>query len=103
MASTGFVCAGRCGGWPMPRELEAAGADLDRVHVLPVDLKPQASPAGEHGSPFKAAIKAIEGAIAALEVCRLVVIDPLWLSIGRTGAIWRWNLVATNGEQAKTA
>ena len=39
---------------------------------------------GDGGSFFRDTLKAIEGAIEALQDCRLVLIDPLRLSIGRT-------------------
>ena len=64
--------------------LEAAGADLGRIHVLPIDQRPTSSKRGEHSMPFKKTLSAIEDALAAMKNCRLVVIDPLRLTIGRT-------------------
>jgi putative DNA primase/helicase len=61
--------------------LEAAGADIERISVLAFD---PTGPARRDDSPFRALLKAIEGAIEELVDCRLVVIDPLRLSIGRT-------------------
>lgn len=65
----------------MRPRLEAAGADIQRVHVLAVDRE---APPRRDDSPFRAMLKTIEGAIEKLVDCRLVVIDPLRLSIGRT-------------------
>ena len=63
--------------------LEAAGADIERIHVLAVDpLAPARRE--DRDSPFQARLNAIEGALEELVDCRLVVIDPLRLSIGRT-------------------
>jgi putative DNA primase/helicase len=67
----------------MRPRLEAAGADIERIHVLNAN---GATPArrDDRDSPFQAMLKAIEGALEQLVDCRLVVIDPLRLSIGRT-------------------
>ena len=65
--------------------LEAAGAEIGRVHVLPIEPVPPPPKSGERGSPFRALLKALEAAVAAVEECRLVVIDPLRLTIGDAG------------------
>lgn len=67
--------------------LEAAGADISRVFVLPVDPVPPPALPGDGDSPFRGTLKALEAAVANLEDCRLVIIDPLRLSIGRAGTI----------------
>ena len=61
--------------------LEAAGADIRRMHVLPVAPSPPVPKPGER-SPFKKILKALEEALSRLAECRLVIVDPLRLSIG---------------------
>ncbi|HQU44910.1 MAG TPA: AAA family ATPase [Pirellulales bacterium] len=85
-ASVLLVASGdEVSGLMRPR-LEAAGADVDRVHVLPIGselycFKPQDP---KRGSLFRDVMKSIEEALAAISDCRMVVIDPLRLCIGRT-------------------
>ncbi|MGH7138143.1 MAG: hypothetical protein ACREHD_20525, partial [Pirellulales bacterium] len=53
--------------------------------MLPVDPAPPPPVRGDGGSPFRAMLKELEAATAALEECRLVIVDPLRLTIGQTG------------------
>ena len=62
--------------------LEAAGADVQRVHVLPIEPAPSVAKPGRD-STFKKWLKELGEAVAALPDCRLVLIDPLRLWIGR--------------------
>ncbi|HQU43483.1 MAG TPA: AAA family ATPase, partial [Pirellulales bacterium] len=70
----------------MRPRLEAAGADAQRIHALPIGpelycFKPHDP---KRGSLFREVLQSIEAGIAALGDCRMVVIDPLRLSVGRT-------------------
>jgi putative DNA primase/helicase len=65
----------------VPERLEAAGADLDKIVTLELEMKDENSRVPRPFS-LKTDLSALEAALVAMPDCRLVVIDPISAYLG---------------------